>query len=181
MAKTLLLLQDWGIDDYDSLVEKSNAVCKSFSRRSGRIKEIQSRQNEISDLQKHIGSYSKTKDALAEYNRLKKVKPSTFLKITNSKSPAQIFYEENESAIKRCRAAKEYFDEQGFGNASGKKLPTIKSLQAEYAKLEAEKKSLWSGHKAERSEMIALKLAKQNVDMFLGEPKQKSRSREQSR
>jgi hypothetical protein len=181
MAKTLLLLQDWGIDDYDSLVEKGNAVSRSFGRRSGRIKEIQSRQNEISDLQKHIGSYSKTKDVFVEYNRLKKVKPSTFSKLTNAKSPAQIFYEENESAIKRCRAAKEYFDEQGYGGATGKKLPTIKSLQAEYAKLEAEKKSLWSGHKAERSEMIALKLAKQNVDMFLGEPKQKSKAHERSR
>ena len=172
MAKTLLLLQDWGIGSYDALSEKADAVSKSFNGRSGRIKEIEAQQKEISELQKQIGAYSKTKDTLAEYNRLKNAKPSAFAKLTNAQSPADKFYNDNAEKIIRCNAAKKYFDEQGYGRGTGKKLPTIKILQTEYAKLEAERKKLWAGHKPEREEMIALRMAKQNVDMFLGEPRQ---------
>ena len=191
MAKTLLFLQERGLVHYDTLSEKTDTISSSFNKRCDRIKVIEARQKEISELQKHIGTYSKTKDVLAEYNRLKNAKPpkpSTLTNITNlikqaeSKSPAQQFYEENESAIIRCRAAKNYFDEQGYGNTTGKKLPTIKTLHNEYATLEAERKKLWSGHKSEREEMVALKMAKQNVDTFLSEPKppQKIKSYEQS-
>lgn len=180
MTKTLLFLQERGLAHYDTLIEKSNAVSISFGKRCDRIKVIEARQKEISELQKHIGTYSKTKDVLAEYNKLKNAKPpkpsaltniANLIKQVEPKSPAQQFYEENESAIIRCRAAKNYFDEQGYGNATGKKLPTIKTLQTEYATLEAERKKLWSGHKSEREEMVALKMAKQNVDTFLSEPK----------
>ena len=178
MSKTLLLLQDWGIDSYDALSERADAATKSFNRCSGRVKEIEARQKEISELQKQIGTYSKTKDILAEHNRLKSIKPTTFAKLTNAKSPAEAYYAENEPAIIRCMAAKRFFDEQGYGGAAGKKLPTIKALQAEYAELETERKKLWSGHKAEREEMISLKMAKQNVDMFIGEPRQPKRTHE---
>ena len=46
-------------------------------------------------------------------------------------------------------------------------------LQTDYAILEAEKKKLYSSNKSDREEMIALKMAKHNVDMFLGAPQQK--------
>jgi hypothetical protein len=180
MAKTLIFLKERGLLHYDTLVEKSDAVSLSFRKRCSRIKAIEARQKKISDLQKNISTYIKTKDVFAEYNKLKNVKPSAFVKFTNAKTLAQKFYEENEASILRCRAAKKYFDEQGFGNATGKKLPTIKLLQTEYATLEAERKRLWSGHRAERDEMVALKMAKQNCDIFLGELRepQKAKSHE---
>ena len=55
-------------------------------------------------------------------------------------------------------------------------------LNAEYAKLEKEKRLLYGGYKEHRGEMIDLKMAKQIVDMFLGEPRQQAlrRSREHS-
>jgi len=178
MSKTLLLIREWGLDSYDALSEKAKAVTNSFNGRAVRIKEIEARQKEISELQKQIGTYSKTKDALAEYQRLKTVKPSTFAKLTNAPSPAAKFNNENSDIIARCRAAKRYFDEQGYGGAAGKKLPTIKSLQIEYAGLEAERKKLWSGYKPEREEMIALRMAKQNVDMFFDKQRRPTRSHE---
>ena len=177
-AKTLLFLQERGLDNYDLLAERTESTTKSFNKRSGRIKEIDTQQKEISTLQKHIGSYAKTKEVLAEYNRLKSIKPSGFAKFISTQTPAQKFYAENESAIKRCVEAKKFFDKQGYGRGNNKKLPTIKSLQIEYNKLEAEKKKLYSGFKVDREEMIALKVAKQNVDMILGESQQSPKSYE---
>jgi len=147
-AKTLLFLQENGINDYDLLVEKADVATKNFNRMSARTKQIESRQSEISSLQRHIGAYLKTKDIYAEYKRQKFSKK---------------FYAENEKAISVCKTSKTFFNEQNL-----KKLPTIKMLQAEYAKLEAEKKKLYANYKPAREEMIALKLAKQNVDIILG-------------
>jgi len=179
MAKTLLLLQEWGLDSYDALSEKADAVTKSYNRQADRIKEIEARQKEISELQRNIGTYSKTKDILAEYNRLKSIKPSALAKFTNAQTPAEKFYAENESSIILCNSAKKYFDAQGYSR--DKPLPAIKNLQTEYAKLEAEKKKIYSGYKSNREEMIALKTAKHNVDMFLGAPQQKQATKSYER
>ena len=61
------------------------------------------------------------------------------------------------------KAAKKAFDELGV-----KKLPTVKSLQEEYAKLLAEKKAAYAKYRTARDEMRELLLHKQNVDRMLG-------------
>ena len=177
MAKTLLFLQERGLTSYDTFIEKSDVVVKSFNKRSGRIKEIEAKQKEISELQRHIGAYGKTKDTYATYRQLKNEEQSTWHKFRNKEHPADLFYDSNRANITLHESAKKYFDAQGYGRGTGKKLPTIKSLQIEYAKLEAERKKLWTGHKTEREEMIALKMAKQNVDMFLSEPSQRQQTK----
>jgi predicted nuclease of restriction endonuclease-like (RecB) superfamily len=53
-----------------------------------------------------------------------------------------------------------YFDEHGFGKK--KKISTVQELKTEYAKLNAEKRKLYSTYKPEREEMIALQTARQN-------------------
>ena len=49
-----------------------------------------------------------------------------------------------------------------------KKLPTVKSLQEEYAKLLTEKKTAYAEYRTARDEMRELLLHKQNVDRMLG-------------
>ena len=61
------------------------------------------------------------------------------------------------------KAAKKAFDELGV-----KKLPSVKSLQEEYAKLLAEKKAAYAEYRRSRDEMRELLLHKQNVDRMLG-------------
>ena len=61
------------------------------------------------------------------------------------------------------KAAKKAFDELGL-----KKLPTVKSLQAEYAKLLAEKKRAYSEYRAARDEMQNLQMARANVARIMG-------------
>lgn len=60
------------------------------------------------------------------------------------------------------KAAKRAFDELGV-----KKLPTVKSLQAEYAALLAEKKAAYADYRKARDEMKELLTVKANVDRLL--------------
>ena len=62
------------------------------------------------------------------------------------------------------KAAKQFFDEQGL-----KKLPTVKSLQAEYAQLLSEKKAMYAEYRQTKNEMRSLQTAKANVDRILGD------------
>ena len=50
-----------------------------------------------------------------------------------------------------------------------KKLPTVKSLQEEYAKLLSEKKSAYADYRRLRDEMRELLTVKSNVDQMLGD------------
>lgn len=60
-----------------------------------------------------------------------------------------------------------------------KKLPTVKSLQAEYAALMAEKKSLYPEFSKVRQEMRDLQMARANVARLMGyEEKKQEKEKE---
>lgn len=170
MARTLIFLKDCGIGTYDELNKKINVIDAEHSSKLKRIKEIEARQKEISELQRHIGTYGKTKDTYTEYQRLKKHQPTAWEKMKNAARPANDYYEACRADITLHEAAKNYFNAQGYGK--NKKIPTMQNLKIEYAKLQAEKKKLYSGYKEQREEVKSLKTARRNVDMFLGEPRQ---------
>ena len=62
-----------------------------------------------------------------------------------------------------------------------KKLPTIAALKQEYAALAADQKKLGAGYKDARNEIVALLMAKQNVDRILFGAPQKAKSLERAR
>lgn len=66
---------------------------------------------EISELQRHIGTYGKTQETYAQYRKLTGRKQAKF-------------YEQHTSEITSCQAAKRYFDSLGL-----KKLPSMQSLK----------------------------------------------------
>ena len=72
------------------------------------------------------------------------------------------FWEEHEEEILLHQAAKNAFDEMGV-----KKLPKVKELQTEYAKLLEEKKKTYAEYRHSREEMRELLTAKANVDRVL--------------
>ena len=61
-----------------------------------------------------------------------------------------------------------------------KKLPSVKSLQEEYAKLLSEKKAAYAEYRTARDEMRELLLHKQNVDRMLGKKTSARRRRKRS-
>ena len=147
MAQTLLFLQERDIRDYDILAEKANGASTHFHELSQEIKVAEKRLGEIAVLKTHILNYVKTRDVFVEY------KKSGY----NKK-----YYSEHESEIILYNAAREAFNE-----LPDKKVPKIKELNEEYAKLLGHKKELYSRYRQSKKEMQDFVTAKHNVDSFL--------------
>ena len=159
-AKTLIFLKENGIGTYEELVKKESTVSAEYAKLSNEVNRIDTRLAEIKVLQKYIGQYSKTRDDWAAYKR---------------SGWDSAFFEANRAELTLHKAAKNYFDEQGFKG----KLPSISTLKQEYATLLTEKKSLGSV-KAAREKMIDWATAKNTTDSILfGSPqRQKSHDRD---
>jgi len=163
-ARTLIFLQENGIDSYDDLVKKAATASAEFDARMTNIKAAEKRMSEISELQKHIGTYGKTRDMYARYK-------------ASGWDPD--FYEANRAEITLHRAAKKHFDDQKI-----KKLPTIASLKQEYAALSAEKKKLYGGYHDAKDNVRQLLVAKGNAARILGieeDASERGRERQRSR
>ena len=147
-AKTLLFLQENGLTDMKKLHYAAQHAKDDFNSPQSEIHAINTRLEQISDLQKHIGAYRKTKDIYAQYGRAKDKRK---------------FYAEHEAAIDTCKKAKAYFDRINL-----KKLPAIGTLKQEYAALSAERKTLYKDYHVKRKAMQEVLTAKQNAEMMLG-------------
>lgn len=148
LTRTFNFLQENNLLEIGVLAEKAQKAKDDYNAISTRIKAIDTRLPEIASLQKHIGTYSKTKDVYAEYRKSKWSKK---------------FYSEHKEKIEEHKEAKKAFDALGL-----EKLPTIKALQTEYAALLAEKKSLYGKVKESREYMIEILTVKQNAEQLLG-------------
>lgn len=153
MAKTLIYLQENGLDDYAKLTESADTSSKKYHEISDKTKANNERMKEISELQKQIGTYGKTREVYAQYRKL-------------SQKKRDAFYNKHSSDIILCEAAKRYFDSLGL-----QKLPSINGLKQEYAVLYAENKKLYPEQKRERAKMMELLTAKSNTDRILGASK----------
>ena len=162
MAKTLIYLQEKGLTDFGELEKACDAASQKFSDLSDQIKAAEKRMKDISELQRHIGTYSKTHEIYVQYRKLTGRKQAKF-------------YEQHSRGIEDCKEAKRYFNSLGL-----KKLPSMQLLKQEYAALKAKKGKLYSAYKQTRDEMIELRTAKNNVDRILGATeKEKNRDRQQ--
>ena len=148
MAQTMNYLQEHGLTDYNVLSQKAAAASARFSALSAEIKEAEKRMAEIAVMRTQIINYARIRDTYAAYRKA---------------GYSKHFKAEHEADILLHQAAKKYFDEQGL-----KKLPSVKSLQAEYAELLAKKKAAYADYREVRNEMQELVTAKANVERILG-------------
>ena len=149
-AQTLIYLQEHGVDSYDELREKTAEATGRFNDLSSRIKGLEATMKTNAELQKHIIGYTKTRQTYVEYRKAGYTKK---------------FRETHEADILLHQTAKKFFDELGYGK--DKKLPTVKTLRAEYAAALEEKKNAYSEYKKAKSEMRELLVARENVDRML--------------
>ena len=147
MAQTVNYLREHGLMDYDVLKQKAADATERYNRLSDEIKVSEKRMAEIAVLKTHIINYSKTRDVYAAYRK---------------SGYSQKFLAEHESDILLHKAAKKAFDELDVT-----KLPTVKSLQTEYAELLAKKKAAYTEYRTVREEMKELLLHKSNIDRML--------------
>lgn len=140
-------LTEHNLLEYAALAEKTAAV-ERYNELSDQIKEAEKRLAEIAVLRTHIINYSKTRDVYAAYRKA---------------GYSKRFLAEHEANILLHKAVKNAFDELGV-----KKLPTVKSLQTEYAQILEKKKKAYGEYKKARGEMQQLFTVKANVDQVLG-------------
>lgn len=146
MAQTLLFLDEHNIRDYDELVKKASSCSEVFNEIDNKQKELETKLIELTELKKHIINYSKTKDIYVSYRK---------------SGYSKRFLEAHREEIAIHKAAKEVFD-----RINGK-IPKIKELNEEYAKVLQEKKDNYSGYKKARKEMKDYQTAKYNIERFL--------------
>ena len=162
MAKTVIYLQENDLTDLGELEKACDASVQKFNDLADQTKAASARMKDISELQRHIGTYSKTREIYAQYRKLTGRKQSKF-------------YEQYTSEIEGCQTAKRYFDSLGL-----KKLPSMQSLKQEYATLQVENKKRYPEYKQAKAKMIELLTAKNNVERILGmTEKEKNRDRQQ--
>ncbi|MBQ8618198.1 MAG: relaxase/mobilization nuclease domain-containing protein [Clostridia bacterium] len=148
MAQSMNYLQEHGLLQMDALVQKSDEAVEKYHELAKQIRTIEDRMDEISVLRGHILTYVKAREVYAAYRKA---------------GYSKKFYAEHEADILRHKAAKKAFDELGL-----QKLPTIKRLQDEYARLLEEKKKALPEYRKARDEMRELLTVKANVEKVLG-------------
>ena len=149
MSQTLLFIEKHQLS-LTELQTMATQKPKTLANIKTEITTIDEKLQQISLLQRHIGTYGKTKEVYKQYKQ--------------SKSKEQ-FRLENEKTITDHETARAYFDERGYG--FGNKLPTIKELREQYAKYTADKKSLWSQYHEIRNSGNEIDNAWQNVRTLL--------------
>ena len=143
MAKTKLYMDEHGLS-YEQMSERKAELSAKEKELTAKITEAQNRLAEVNVLKNHIVNYSKTKDMYVAYRK---------------SGYSQKFLAEHEDDIVIHRAAKKAFDELGV-----KKLPTIKSLQVEFAQRLNEKKAAYAELKKVRDELRDLAVHTANYE-----------------
>ena len=160
MSKTLLFLQEQKISSAEELRERAAAATERYHAMGDSIKAAEARLTEIAVLKTHIINYAKTRPVYDAYRK---------------SGYSKKFLEAHREQITLHKAAKAAFDE-----ASLKKLPKVKELDAEYATLLSQKKAAYPAYRKARDEMKELKKAQKNVELFFAEEKD-SKEKEQTR
>ena len=160
MSKTLIFLQENKIGSIEEMQERVNAATAQYHELGDSIKAAEQRMAEIAVLRAHIVNYARTRPVYDAYRKA---------------GYSKKFLEEHREQITLHKAAKVAFDE-----ASLKKLPKVKELDAEYSALLSQKKAAYPAYRKARDEMQELKKAQKNVELFFAEekdPKEKSQTR----
>ena len=158
MAKTLLFLQERGIKSRAELSTRAATASEKLSALNERIKKIDARIAEITELRGQIVAYAKTRKSFDEY------KASCY---------SRKFFDAHADEIEQHRAAKRYFNAHGI-----EKLPKIKTLNAEFDALVVEKRAAYAEYRAIRDEHRELLVHRHNVEVFLGAEKSENQRRD---
>ena len=157
-ARTVILLKEKGLDNYDDLVAYTEKLSSRFLELSDSIKVAEKRMIEVQALQKHIKNYHDTRQIYVEYRK---------------SGYSKKFFEEHRQEITLHQAAKKAFDELQVS-----KLPSRQSLYEEFHRLAVQKKKDYAEYRQVRKEREELLTAKQTVETILNINKKKEQEQE---
>ena len=161
MAKTLIYLEEKGFADFDALADAAADAEKRFYALKATIKAAEARMSEIQTLRTHIMNYSRTRNVYTGYRKA---------------GYSKKYLAEHEGDILIHKAAKKAFDAFGL-----KKLPTVRSLNEEFARLMAEKKAAYAEYHRAQERMRELLIHKANAAYLLGLGEQNRQTTERQR
>ena len=151
MSQTLLFIEKHQL----SLPELENMALRKpqmLRQIMGEIEKADESLQNISALQRHIGTLDKTRDIYKRY--------------AQSGFSAQ-FREANLKSIAANESSKKYLKDNGYGGSFGKELPTIHELKTRYAKTHAHKTKLWTKYHDTRNSGNGIINAWENVKAIL--------------
>ena len=160
-ARTVILLKEKGLDNYDDLVAQTEKLSARFDELSDSIKAAEKRIVEVQALLKHMDNYYNTREIYVEYRK---------------SGYSKKFFEEHRQEITHHKAAKKAFDELSLT-----KLPSRKSLYEEFYQLTAQKKKDYVEYRQVRKEKEELLIAKQTVETILNIDKKKEQEKEKDK
>ena len=145
-AKSILFLQQHDIHDkemLDALVDGSSVKYHELMKT---IKDAEEKMAANKVIKTHIINYAKTRETYIAYRK---------------SGYSKKFYEAHRDEITLHKAAKEAFSKLPDG-----KIPKVKDLNEEFARMLSEKKAAYSEYKKIKKEMRDYQIAKQNVESF---------------
>ena len=145
-AESILFLQQHDIHDkktLDALVDGSSAKYHELMKT---IKGAEEKMAANKVIKTHIINYAKTRETYIAYRK---------------SGYSKKFYEAHRDEITLHKAAKEAFSKLPDG-----KIPKVKDLNEEFARMLSEKKAAYSEYKKIKKEMRDYQIAKQNVESF---------------
>lgn len=157
-ARTVCLLKEKGINDYEDLAALTDKLSSRFSELTDSIKNAEKRMVEIKALQTHINNYYKTRQTYVDYRK---------------SGYSKKFLEEHREEINLHKAAKQAFDQ-----LEGKKLPSRQSLHEEFNQLMIQKKQEYAEYRQIKKDMQDYLTARQTVETILNIDRKKKQEKE---
>ena len=157
MAQTLILLQEKGLLNEDTLDQRITELDTKFHDSLAVVKDLEGRMKANKELRYHVAAYTNTKNIAQQ--------------LKAAKRPAA-FEEQHRAELTAYRTAAAYFKANDIT-----KLPSPKKLEAEYAQLASEKAKFYEQYKEAKEELLKLQTAKQNVASFFREEEQTQQER----
>lgn len=152
-AKAILFLQEKDIHTMEQLREKTEDTTRHSHELLDSVKQSEKRLAEITILRKHIVNYAKTRETYVAYRKA---------------GYSRKFYESYREELTLHKAAKEAFDQLEI-----KKIPKVKELNAEYAKVLESKKKTYAEYRKVRTEMQDYQIALKVAEACVGEEAEK--------
>ena len=143
MSKSLLFLREHGFETMEQL---DAFILEKTERRDALLSSVRSAEKQITEiaaLRKHIFNYSNTRATYEAYRKA---------------GYSRKFFEAHREEITIHKAAKKAFDELGV-----KRIPRVKDLNAEYARLMAEKKQTFAEYRKARDEVKEYLIVQENI------------------
>ena len=143
MSKSLLFLREHGFETMEQL---DAFISEKTEKRDSLLSSVRSAEKQITEivaLRKHIFNYSNTRATYEAYRKA---------------GYSRKFFEAHREEIMIHKAAKKAFDELGV-----KRIPRVKDLNAEYARLMAEKKQTFAEYRKARDEVKEYLIVQENI------------------